>query len=61
MVWGVTRWGDGKWSDGALFTKLRDELDGLNKSKSNNTMDGKHVLGQIYSQSDNSHGLPLSK
>lgn len=39
LVWDVSRWDQGKWSDGVLFEKLKKELDSLNKSKVNNVQD----------------------
>jgi predicted nucleic acid-binding protein len=39
FVVGVSRLGHGKLSDGVLFKKLKQELDALNKSKSNNVQD----------------------
>ncbi len=39
FVWDVSRWDQGKWSDGVLFEKLKQDLDALNKSKSNNARD----------------------
>jgi hypothetical protein len=39
FVWDVSRWDQGKWSDGVLFEALKHDLDVLNKSKSNNARD----------------------
>lgn len=39
FVFDVSRWDHGKWSDGVLFEKLKQDLDALNKSKSNNIQD----------------------
>ncbi|MBU4176389.1 MAG: type II toxin-antitoxin system VapC family toxin [Desulfurivibrionaceae bacterium] len=39
FVWDVSRWDQGKWSDGVLFEKLKQDLDALNKSKANNARD----------------------
>ena len=39
FAWDVSRWDQGKWSDGVLFEKLKNELDSLNKSKANNVQD----------------------
>lgn len=39
LVWDVSRWNQGKWSDGVLFEKLKQDLDALNKSKANNARD----------------------
>jgi len=39
FVFDVSRWDQGKWSDGVLFEKLKKALDTLNKSKSNNAKD----------------------
>ena len=39
MVWGVSRWGHGKWSDGLLYNKLKSDLDSLNDGKDNNSKD----------------------
>lgn len=39
FVWDVSRWDHGKWSDGVLFERLKQDLDALNKSKSNNAQD----------------------
>ena len=36
---GVSRLGHGKLSDGVLFTKLKQDLDTMNKSKPNNVRD----------------------
>ena len=39
FVWDVSRWDYGKWGDGILYEKLKQDLDALNKSKTNNAMD----------------------
>jgi hypothetical protein len=39
MVWGVSRWGHGKWSDGILYNTLKSDLDSLNDGKDNNSKD----------------------
>ena len=39
FVWDVSRWDHGKWSDGVIFEKLKQDLDALNKSKPNNAED----------------------
>lgn len=39
FVWDVSRWDNGKFSDGVLFKKLKQELDTMNKSKLNNVQD----------------------
>ena len=39
FVWDISRWDHGKWSDGVLYTRLKQDLDALNKSKSNNARD----------------------
>ncbi|MCK9201350.1 MAG: hypothetical protein M0P59_07205 [Gallionella sp.] len=39
FVWDVSRWDHGKWSDGVLYEKLKQDLDDLNKSKANNARD----------------------
>lgn len=38
-AWDVSRWDQAKWSDGALFEKIKQDLDTLNKSKANNVHD----------------------
>jgi rRNA-processing protein FCF1 len=39
FVWDVSRWDHGKWGDGILYEKLKQDLDALNKSKANNARD----------------------
>ena len=39
FIFDISRWDEGKWSDGQLFGKMKQELDFLNKSKSNNARD----------------------
>lgn len=39
FVFDVSRWDQGKWSDGKLFEKLKRDLDALNKSRANNVSD----------------------
>ncbi len=39
FVWDVSRWDQGKWSDGVLFEKLKGDLDLLNKAKPSNSRD----------------------
>ena len=39
FVWDVSRWDQGKLSDGVLFEKLKQALDALNMSNSNNAQD----------------------
>jgi predicted nucleic acid-binding protein len=39
LVWDVSRWDEGKFSDGVLFEQLKQELDALNNSKPNNSKD----------------------
>ncbi|CAH1087064.1 hypothetical protein [Candidatus Nitrotoga sp. 1052] len=39
FVWDVSRWDQAKYSDGVIFNKLKQDLDALNKSKSNNIQD----------------------
>ena len=39
FAFGVSRWGNAKFSHGALFMKLKQELDAMNGSKSNNIQD----------------------
>jgi hypothetical protein len=39
MVFGVSRWGQAKLSDGTLYNKLKHDLDTMNAEKDNNSKD----------------------
>ncbi len=45
FVWDVSRWDQGKWSDGVLYEKLKVRLDELNRSKANNPHDA--LIGEV--------------
>ena len=44
-VWDATRWDYGKWSEGAIYARVKGDLDSRNRSRANNAKDA--LIGEV--------------
>ena len=66
MVWGVSRWGEAKWTgNDNLYTPIKADLDALNKSKRNNVQDAliaeTSIKGGYVLVTDDTHLIEVTK